>query len=498
MTLSTRRASASLPCVRLILAVVFVVAALAGRQALLVEPAAVSSEPATEPPTQPATRLRTGSGVSASVQPFVPDAGSDASDGCPDAPAALSAEEAARVPFLAFDPPSPKMGLTNQLICVAAALHLALVSGRALVLPKESTPPLEALIDFAAVARRFPCAVRLRVFPHSAVTHTDARGKKFPRFVLPSRPDAARHPLLHARRLRALLLRHNATRGLRAPSLLWHVPFTGPPPTGLDAPHESEHFLLRALAASFVEVPVRRDAARVLEMLHSGGSGFVGLHLRLESDATAIQLSRPLSKPSAARLATFVRTCVIGSVRRHAGRVEAGNGSSAAGAATARAWPDTLYVAAGALSPEYVAALRGLPFRRVVFRSDVGVAADTWRSPNGHTTNHFDAAKDALVLAAARVAISADFSTLARLVQVQRCPVGASVLTDAAAVYTYDPNFTAMTPRPCFDARTGEENGSLATGAARSGPLLSSMAFTSMGNYESLLRGSVCGEAPRV
>eukprot|EP00759_Apiculatamorpha_spiralis_P028354 PhF_6_TR30822/c0_g1_i1/m.45369 len=322
--------------------------------------------------------------------------------------------------YITFDAPEPKYGLANQLTVYAAALFMSHLTERHLAIPNGTIPNYFDLMDPELTAAKcLPCGIGIRYIDFFAPPEPPA--KKFKRYHLPGRGDA-RDPEKReeARRLMNKdLLRSKFTkqRGVRTSALLWHVPYLP------SDKNYGESYFYSCLTFS---AAVRNFAKRIQQAI---GEKYVALHLRLEPDIVAIEAhSRKIKRPSENELASFFSKCLPASLHNY-----------------------SLYISAGGLDEKYISAMRRLPFRKVIFKKDLGlkmsqqVHSDSF-VPGYKITNHFEAAADLMVVTEGYAAISADYSSFARAIQIRRC-----VKNMKSVIFTYDSDWIGMTRRDCVE-----------------------------------------------
>ena len=376
---------------------------------------------------------------------------------CPD-PQPLSDEALSTARYITFDPPGEQFGLTNQLITLAGAMHLGLRWGRIVVLPGNATLALWPLIDVRETLKYFPCT--FSIVNYDRVKLVDEQGKKFKRLHFGGRVFNVEHPHLSLKMIDRQAKKLESSRGMRLSTVMWHVPYTEK-----DLLHLTEHYILRHIVLS--KTHIRDKAARILSAIGYPSVPFVGLHLRLEKDIALFRMDRPVLRPSNERLKELVTNCLQQAVQLAVKRKQ---GPKAA--------PRVLYVSAGASLPkdvqELLKSLSPVTYDRVLFKWDI-VPVDTSWDKRSNITNHYEAGVDLEIMVKSAVAISADFSTFARAIQFARCEPRqlkkklptlnkvnsqcgdqkAAEEETAPALFTYDQQFGALSPRWCCDPPTG-------------------------------------------
>ena len=312
--------------------------------------------------------------------------------------------------WLTFDAPGPQFGLSNQLITLYQAAHVAALSGRALVLPPSPASSASA-IDFIqlvnvtetsrlwsasppppslgssrfipiVVAERFDDYGRPRLTVASANSFDgqldpalpEKSRRKYPRLALPSRLAVIKQPAAANRLLLQGLARHSASSGLRLSTVMWHVPFLSPKaaaeaaaedPSSKGNVAEAPRSLTTLTESWFLSrIVLHRSIDRAANRLWQAAAARVApvplrlavLHLRLEPDALGMPSGSRIrfSLPTAARFAAWLRECNVSSLFRQ-------RAASSGPRHTAPSGGSLVYVMAGAgLAAAFVEELRNV------------------------------------------------------------------------------------------------------------------------------------------
>jgi hypothetical protein len=304
------------------------------------------------------------------------------------------------------------MGVTNQLISYAEAAFLAAVSRRVLVLPRNTAPLVQDLLDVEASAARL--GVSILPFDVYSQRHPEllASSKRTQRLKLPSRRALLSGPASYrdaATKLRRDIGHLHAADVVRVGNVFWHVPFATS-----EVEHHSPAMLLSGLVFSQA---VQKRADSVLRSHLAGQKISIVFHPRFEPDIAGF--GQRFVPPTPARVASFLRKCVMPqlvALRKNAALQS-----------------KVVYVAAGgSLQASLIEAIVEVFEHEnefVVYHKDGRLsmrskeAAVVPQSKTAAVTNHVDAAVDAAVIVHAqpRVVIGSDYSTFTRAIFIRRC-----------------------------------------------------------------------------
>ena len=289
-----------------------------------------------------------------------------------------------------------KYGLTNVLMCVAAMMAYASLDDRMILFPVASPVDLESLLDIDATQRLLKDVNVVFLLRNSTTAHNlpQRMKAKASHWSFGHRIDIGSSDIAVAERAAARIVHFMiVTREVKFVSqrdffLNWPFRYT--------APLDLCFYLRRIVFAESVRSKARR-LLRALEEKHKV-QRYVAVHLRLERDAKLV--SKLAEFVSAEEVRRFFETEIL--------------------PLAVALNVDAVYVCAGRLGPQHVAALKSFAFP-IFIKSDFPELDIRMEEAHQVVTNHFSAAVDLLVLQHAAAAVTMDESTFSLAVMAKRC-----------------------------------------------------------------------------
>eukprot|EP00760_Papus_ankaliazontas_P004440 PhM_4_TR11891/c0_g1_i1/m.42719 len=305
--------------------------------------------------------------------------------------------------YVTMNPLYSFYGLTNQLICYAAALAYGMSAQRNVLFPVNQTASAYELFDLTETQRRLPRGATI-AYPANVTGLGKATSMNKKSLFLPEREF---YRSLKAKDVRwtmsTIYSRSRKYRFVRHHNFFMRYPWLPQ-----DHPND-EAVLFRA----FVPCRAVREYSAVLLNILGGAERVLVLHLRVEADGALIR-PKGARVPSANQLRTFLRN----TIRPLALEVRA----------------TTVYICSGAMPETYAAVLEevsgdgsGVRYRHK-FEAGLAPRLPTLPKAVGHqrdkkqsTQDHYASLADLVVLSRARVAVVTHFSSLKYSVLAWRC-----------------------------------------------------------------------------